>query len=355
MQTQDKKIVDLKSIDTVKAFLTLSVLIYHSILAWSVFGWHSFSVRRFPVFAYLCDFLLKFHTPAFTFLSGYLFYYLRYEKGKYRNRKKDIANRAKRLLLPYAVMLLWVTPFHFLFEAGTIQKVLLKYILVVAPSQLWYLIMLFGVFVIFHFISDRLQKHPLVNFIVFYGIYGCATVLAMVLPDYFQCWTILKSLLFFYFGYAVRQGVFKGLMKNARNIYVYISVCLYSVLIFVDYRYLLQAESLVTKVFSAALDPIITLIGIATFVALFSRADGSALTKSNLFGSVRQYNFTIYLFHQQLVYIPLTMLPNQTHPVLMAVVCAGFALFGSLGISMVLGRFSATRNLFGLKTTTNEK
>lgn len=226
MQTQDKKIVDLKSIDTVKAFLTLSVLIYHSILAWSVFGWHSFSVRRFPVFAYLCDFLLKFHTPAFTFLSGYLFYYLRYEKGKYRNRKKDIANRAKRLLLPYAVMLLWVTPFHFLFEAGTIQKVLLKYILVVAPSQLWYLIMLFGVFVIFHFISDRLQKHPLVNFIVFYGIYGCATVLAMVLPDYFQCWTILKSLLFFYFGYAVRQGVFKGLMKNARNIYIYIRMSL---------------------------------------------------------------------------------------------------------------------------------
>ena len=228
MQTQDKKIVELKSIDTVKAFLTLSVLIYHSILAWSAFGWHGFCVRPFPFFAYLCDLLLKFHTPAFTFLSGYLFYYLRYEKGKYRSTKRDIANRAKRLLLPYAVMLLWVIPFHFAFESGTLKKVFLKYILAVSPTQLWYLIMLFGVFVVFYFIADRLQKHPLVNFIAFYGIYGCAAVAAMVIPDYFQCWTILKSLLFFYFGYAVRQGVLDRVIKNVRNIYIYIYLCVFT-------------------------------------------------------------------------------------------------------------------------------
>ena len=126
-------------------------------------------------------------------------------------------------------------------------------------------------------------------------------------------------------------------------------------MIFVDYRYLLQTEFMPFKVISAALDPIITLIGIAAFVALFSRMDGSVLTRSKLFGLIRQYNFTIYLFHQQLVYIPLTVLSEQTHPVLMAAICAGFALFGALGISVVLGRFSITRTLFGLKTTTNEK
>lgn len=220
MQTQENRIVDLKSIDTVKAFLTLSVLFYHSILAWSAFGWHNFSVKPFPVFAYLCDFLLKFHTPAFTFLSGYLFYYLRYEKGKYRTPKKDVANRARRLLLPYAVLLFWVIPFHIVFESGTWQKVLLKYILAVAPTQLWYLIMLFGVFVIFYFLSDHLHKKPAINFLLFYGLYGFAMVLAMVVPDYFQCWTILKSLLYYYLGYAVRQGALDKLMKYASNIYI---------------------------------------------------------------------------------------------------------------------------------------
>ncbi|MBR5529143.1 MAG: acyltransferase [Oscillospiraceae bacterium] len=347
MTLAKKESLVLSRMDSIKGLLTLAVLVYHSILAWSFSGWHNFSVETFLPFEYLCHFLLKFHTPAFTFLSGYLFYYLRYEKGKYRTPRQDIPRRAKRLLIPYGLLLLWVIPFHFLFEGGTVKRAFVKYVLAVAPTQLWFLVMLFGVFVIFYLISDRLPKRPVVNFLVFYGIYGCATVGAMVLPDYFQIWTILKSLLYFYFGYAVRQGL---LRKPKKALFYIVMALAYAALIYVDYKYLSAAASTKIKMLSAALDPITSLIGIAAFVFLFSRLS-CVLERSKLFALIKRYNFTIYLFHQQLVYIPLRFLPKQTPTILLAGACVLIALLGSLGISMVLDCFSVTRTLFGLKTT----
>ena len=327
----------------------MAVLVYHCILAWSSSGWHNFSVPPSPVLAYLCNFLLKFHTPAFTFLSGYLFYYLRYEKGKYRTSKQDIPHRAKRLLIPYGLLLFWVVPFHFLFEGGTLSRAFNKYVLMIAPTQLWFLIMLFGVFVIFYVISDRLSKRPAVNFLLFYGIYGCATVASMIVADYFQIWTILKSLLFFYFGFAVRQGLFQ---KRTMRIAPYFLAILYGALIYVDYKFL-SGGTTITKMLSAALDPIMSLVGITAFVFLFAQWS-SVLERSKLFRLIVRFNFPIYLFHQQLVYIPLQYLPKQTPTILLAAACIFFALFGSLGISAILAHFNVTRNIFGLKLT-NEK
>lgn len=352
MISEKRESLVLSRMDSIKGLLTLAVLVYHSILAWSSSGWHNFSVNPSPFLAYICHFLLKFHTPAFTFLSGYLFYYLRYEKGKYRTPKQDILRRGKRLLIPYGLLLFWVVPFHFLFEGGTVKRAFTKYVLAVAPTQLWFLIMLFGVFVIFYFISDHLSKKPAINFLLFYGIYGCATVGSLILPDYFQCWTILKYSLFFYFGYAVRQGLFRN-WKKALTV-IYILVLLYALLIFLDYRYLSGISSTKIKMLSAVLDPIVSLMGIGSLVFLFARL-GGILEKSKLFRLITRYNFIIYLFHQQLVYIPLQFLPKQTPTILLAGACVFTALLGSLGISVILDQFSVTRNIFGLKSTINEK
>ena len=44
------------------------------------------------------------HIEFFTFASGYLFYMLRYEMGRYNKPKEDLKNRFKRLMVPFFVV-----------------------------------------------------------------------------------------------------------------------------------------------------------------------------------------------------------------------------------------------------------
>ena len=59
--------------------------------------------------------LSTFHVQTFTFASGYLFYFLRYEKNKYRNLQKDIFKRSRRLLVPYAIWSIYAIIFDCIF------------------------------------------------------------------------------------------------------------------------------------------------------------------------------------------------------------------------------------------------
>lgn len=342
------------NIDAIKVFLTISVVFYHCIMAWSYYGWHDFIVLPFKPLEYFNEFFVKFHTQAFTFLSGYLFYFLKYEKNKYNTPKKDIIHRAKRLLLPYAVMLIWVIPFYFTFEHGTVKTAISKYVLAVAPSQLWYLVMLFGVFVIFYFISNFISKHCRLFFFVFYIIFGAAIVMSQIIPDYFQLWTILKYLLYFHFGFATRKGVFRHIWKmhDTRNNAVadtVIYVLLYALLIFIDYKFLLGTDINLLKIISKAIDPFISLIGITAMVKLFAVVCSLNFVNSKFFKVLVRYNFTVYLIHQQLVYIPLAICSTKIHPLLLVIINFVFSLLGSLAISRLLNNFEITRKIFGLK------
>ena len=340
----EKNTLNLQTESIVKFFLTLSVVLYHSIMAWSVFGWHGFEVQPMKGIGYFTDFLGKFHTPAFTFLSGWLFYYLRYEKGKYQNTKNDIIRRAKRLLVPYFFMVCWVVPFYFLLEGGNLKTAVLKYVLAGAPSQLWYLIMLFGVFIIFYFLSDCFNKRPLIFMVIFYALFGIATVLSKFIPDIFQVWTILKFLLYFHYGFCIRKGILETVWR-IRPVWF---IIIYSVLIFFDYYFLFTAEGLMLNALASAISPIISLLGITCFVNLFSRISFDKFNNIALCRIIGKYKFTIFLFHQQLVYIPLAFWGKTINPLILIIINFTFSLLGAVIISILLSKFKITKRIFGI-------
>ena len=69
----------------------------------------------------------------------------------YTNFGKDVLKRGKRLLLPYfCVMLTWVIPFYVRYSGFNLSIIVYKYVLGCAPSQLWFLPMLFLLFIIFY-------------------------------------------------------------------------------------------------------------------------------------------------------------------------------------------------------------
>lgn len=141
----------LKINDNIKSAMMLAVVLYHSCMFFTG-NWFD---EATPVYsanylALLATYLNTFHVQTFAMASGFLFYALKKEQGKYSdNFRADIGKRAKRLLLPYAItIIVWVLPFYILFSGFDAKTIVYKYILGCAPSQLWFLPMLFWLFLL---------------------------------------------------------------------------------------------------------------------------------------------------------------------------------------------------------------
>lgn len=146
---------ELHNCDFVKAVLMLAVVFYHSCLFWNG-NWFDFCNPYFGV-SKLCQlfvsWLNSWHIYAFTLVSGYLFYHLRYERNKYSEFVPFLKKKIQRLLIPaYFVGLIWIVPVNTYFWGDCVRN-FLKFISGVSPSQLWFLFMLFDVFMIAYIVG----------------------------------------------------------------------------------------------------------------------------------------------------------------------------------------------------------
>ena len=140
----------------------LAVVLYHSCMFFSG-NWFDGAqpVYQAPYLYIVARWLNTFHVQTFTMASGFLFYYLCKEKGRYKNFKNDVLKRAKRLLLPYfLVIITWALPFYVYYSGANLEKIIYKYVLGCAPSQLWFLPMLFLLFVVFYEILPKDRVSP---------------------------------------------------------------------------------------------------------------------------------------------------------------------------------------------------
>ena len=149
-----------------KVVLLLLVVICHSGSFWCG-DW--FSVIQ-PVddntfLSYLSKWLGTFHIFGFALISGYIYYYIRYEKLSYEYFSVFLKNKTQRLLVPYAfVCLFWVIPISYLFYHYPGNVIISKFLLGKGPSQLWFLLMLLWTFVFSYYLSDFYRRHIILSF-----------------------------------------------------------------------------------------------------------------------------------------------------------------------------------------------
>lgn len=141
---------ELNNCTFVKTVLMILVVLYHSMAFWTG-GWFTAVLTDAePGLTMVTRWMNTFHIYGFALVSGYLFYYLKEEKQKYAEFWPFVVNKAKRLLIPYLfVSVIWVIPVGFFFYRYDALTILKNYALAQSPSQLWFLVMLFFVFVIF--------------------------------------------------------------------------------------------------------------------------------------------------------------------------------------------------------------
>ena len=156
MKSEAKK---MDNITLIKTVMLLLVVVSHSV-SYFTGNWFNIygAVNVSMIAIYLKSFLKILCIPVFFMASGFLYYYLKFEKNKYNNIKEDIKKKFERLIIPYiSTCILWAIPIGVYFYHYAFKTIINKYILMSSPDQLWFLITLFNIFLIVFLILPKLK------------------------------------------------------------------------------------------------------------------------------------------------------------------------------------------------------
>ncbi len=341
MNKGDNKLVD---ISFFKTLLMITIVLCHSC---SFFTGNWFSAYE-PIYnakylSTIASFLGSFHTQGFTMASGYLFYYLYYNKNKYKNVLQSIKKRFSRLMVPYfATSIIWVIPIGIYFFHYSFKDIVINYLLMVSPSQLWYLVMLFVVFCFFLLIGKKIK----INFKNYIIVYIISTIVGYGLSafniDLFQLSKSVKYILFFYFGGIIYKSKDK---MNFKRGFTSILLTILSYL----FLYLIDISGIKYSVYiSKFIDPIISCLEIYALFYICKNIIQKNRINSRLYNSLEQNAFGIYLFHQQIIYFTIMIFNGLVHPIIQVLLSFIISLSISLLMSIILKKNKVTKFTFGL-------
>lgn len=335
----------LKNCTFVKTILMIIVVAYHSMLYWSR-GWFvgepAFKSDLLPVIA---QYLNTFTMSAFVLVSGYIYYHLKIEKGRYNIFSKFVKTKAKRLIVPYVfVAAFFVVPISVYFFNYNVQTIFKKYVLATAPSQLWFLVMLFDVFVIVYFMADLWDKKPVLGGTISIVFYLVSLVGAKIFPNVFVIWTACGYILYFYIGFMLRKYSECFVWKIPVSIYVILGL-----LLFVCRCYITNKTGIIFVMLGIGFGFLTNVVnGVMAFILLQKIANRINLNNKFL-NFVSDKSMIVYLLHQQLIYFTLVWFNGMVNPYIHTVINFLFSFSLSLVLAVILKKFAITRFMVGEK------
>lgn len=171
------------------------------------------------------DYIYAFHMPMFFFISGAI-YQICLNRGKYKYFGKFAINKAKRLLIPYAIFgCFYVTPVMLILHLTNDAKAyLLKLITNTDSRHLWYLWALFLIFML----TDVIRRLRIKNWLI--ALILITIVLEhykFLLPEIFGIFYLARDWCYFLIGMLFVQykdEVDAKLLYTYTNIYIYIYI-----------------------------------------------------------------------------------------------------------------------------------
>lgn len=333
---------ELLNCTTIKAATMLLIVLYHSTVFWTG-SWFSTPAVECVELAVFARWLNTIHVPVFVFVSGYLYAYLKFETDRYKYTKIVIAKKARRLLVPYVfVCAVWAVPFYVAYF-GT-ADLFERFVLGGAPSQLWFLLMLFGVFCIAEIVfrTNMMRKHMewclvLTSIFLYFGSY----VLGKLLP--LNCFQIVAAMQYaplFFFGMLVREKPELPLRRVPCAVFLILNIGLFVVDNAVGSKLLSIPLWILTRLSG-------TLFVFLAMNQLLSFVEKKRQRRLSL-GILEEHSFSIFLFHQQIIWTALAFLDSPSMPPLVLVcICFIVSLAASILISVVLKKWKVTRQLIG--------
>lgn len=303
----------LENCNFIKTILMSLVVLYHSCALWKSGGWFNQAPASPSAFLdVIAQWLNSFHVYGFTFVSGFIFYALKNEKGKYQDKKAFVIGKVKRLIVPYVlVSTLWAGPWYVFYFKASLGDVLKNFVLGVQPAQLWFLLMLFWVFMIAIILPDS----SIVLLIVSLVLYGIGFVGGMIIPNVLQIFTGCQYFIFFAIGCIIAKEL-SGDETSISKIHTLfrnpIWMIFLDIAIFAVYMLLGTLDLAVFKLVRLCVEAILHVVGaLMAFGVLGWIANRVDWKKSRVFMLLSKHNFIIYLLHQQIIYGVITLFNGE--------------------------------------------
>lgn len=327
----------------VKGVLLLIIIFSHSIAFWRGNWFTAIEPgRSLGGTSIIIDFVSNFHVYAFTLVAGYIYYYVRYERGGYQHYIPFLMNKVKRLLVPYiSIGLLWAVPFYCLFYKMGYIEIAKRLLIGDYTAQLWYVLMLFWLFAIVWPFSNMIKKGKcFLLTIAAVAVYLFPLVASGFIKYDFGIFDAMIHFPFFVIGFKIRQ--YKGLDKKIPTA---ISVGIY-VAMFAAKCGLAGCEGLCAKALYQAVIFAARISGSFMAWKVLQWAGEKIQWNTKVFSFYLSRSMPVYLLHQQIVYCSLWLF-NGINPLLH--VCMNFIL--ALGVSLIVAtlmmRTKFTRCLIG--------
>lgn len=334
----------LDTIDNIKVIMMLTVVVYHC-CAFFTGSWFNCVplVYKANYISYFAKWLNTFHVQTFTMASGFIYYALK--KQKYKNGiAKYTQKRARRLLLPYfSTMLLWVVPFYVVFYGFHVEDLIYKFVLGCAPSQLWFLPMLFWSFIIFYFVFEIHEATNLGLIIVFViSVCGTAVLNLVDFPNILQVVTAVNYLIFYYLGGFLCEKKIK--FRGWHSVpFLILSIIGFTVNIQIQ-----ESSLLVCKVVGQFLNCFCSISGIMFVYCLIKQLGEKDFTNYKIWKKLKSNSFGIYLFHQQIVYLTILIFNGRVPPPVHVVFSFATTIILSSLLVDILKKWNAAKQIFEL-------
>ena len=276
-----------EKITYIKIIVTFLVVIAHSTRMYTGYGAiNGYEVNEF--LKILTEFIYGFHMPLFIALSGFVFA-MCIDMNKYKDNKKFIINKIKRLLVPYLFFgILYVAPTMVLLNITNDSYFMycLKGIILGQNSRhLWFLTSLFLIFIASIFLRPKNLKSSILTI----GICGILLIVSKfihisIIQNFFG------YIIFFYIGYFL--SMFYKIYNN-KKIKIFITIFLTTIYCIC---FIIDIPATILK-----------LIGVFFgFFALFCLP----VIKNKMFNIFKEYSMGIYLFHPMIIYVLYYLLLN---------------------------------------------
>lgn len=331
--------------DVIKTIMMLFVVLGHSASLWATSGWFVTAPVYPSVFlGLIADWLGSFHIYCFVLVSGYIFAYLKYECGKYNNWKQFIYAKFWRLIIPYFfVSLLWCAPFYYFFYKCGFSTIIKRFILGTGPSQLWFLLMLFQVFLYAYIFSDLFIKKTKLLAVIALFMYAISIIGNTIVQNYYQIFTSMQFYLCFFVGMCLRYYKVKWTKEIHLLMFVLVDLSLFGINIVLNHQ-----NTLICKILNLGCSCLLHLMGaIMAFFVIYRFTEKIGIYKLKLFQLLEEHSFTIYLFHQQIIYICIYFLNGKVNNYLLFISNFIVSIVFSLFISIILKNNKFTKRLVG--------
>lgn len=337
----------LPNLTFIKTILMILVILGHSVHFWTGGWFASDPIFQSKGLAYICDWLNSFHIYAFVLISGYIFAY-KMRGGGYTQYIPFILNKARRLIVPYVfAAIVWVMPVSQYFFKWSLATLVKKYVLCISPSQLWFLWMLFGTFVIVRLLWRFFSKKPSGWFLsIFFYVIGI--IGPSIIPNVFCIWLACQYVPFFYIGIWIREQQENINTINIMKVPVWIWLFLDGILFIINI--VVSMKQITIPGLDYILDFALHIVGAIMAVVILHKIASAASWKDNsIIKSLSRCSMPMYLFHQQIIYFCIVAMNGKVNPWLNAGINFVVALIASFAVSNVLMSWKTTRFLIGEK------